>query len=683
MESREKIIERIDEIRRKIEEHNYKYYVLAEPAISDHEFDKLLNELIRLEKENPDLITIDSPTQRVGGSPTKEFPIYTHRIPMLSLSNTYSRDDLIDFNKRIKNILGDEKYEFVTELKIDGAAISLNYQNGIFTTGATRGDGFEGDNITANLRTIKTVPLRIKKNKNTVNNFDVRGEIFMKISDFDKMNSERELSGEKLFANPRNATAGTLKLQDPNMVAERNLSFFSYFLLTDDITMQNHYDNLQILKDMGFPVNPNSRLCKDIDDILEYCNEWEKKREDLPYEIDGVVIKINSIRQQEILGSVAKSPRWSIAYKFEAKKALTRLKDIILQVGRTGTITPVAVLEPKLLSGSTISRATLHNENFIIENDIRIGDYVYIEKGGEVIPKVTAVDLEKRSGTLPAFSMPEKCPVCNAKIVKPEGEAAYYCENNECPAQIKGRILHFSSRTAMDITGLGESITDQFTEKKYLKNIADIYDLKMYYNELINIERHGAKSINNLLAAIEASKTKPFPKVLYGLGIRYVGSGVAALLAKYFKSIDALRNSKYDDLQAVYEIGPRIAESVTRYFSEKRNLAILNRLEKSGLNFQINAETVQNDTLLEGKTFVLTGELLNFAREKAKHLIEQKGGKVTGSVSKKTDYVIAGGDPGSKFKKAQELKINILNEDEFITLLKLDRNEITSQEKIF
>jgi DNA ligase (NAD+) len=683
MESKEEIKRLIDEIRRKIEEHNYNYYVLAEPTISDFDFDKLLEKLIKLEKENPELITIDSPTQRVGGRPTKEFPIYTHRTPMLSLSNTYSENDLLDFNKRIKNILPNEKYEFITELKFDGAAISLNYQNGIFSAGATRGDGFEGDNITNNLRTIRSIPLRVKQNKSGLKNFEVRGEIFMKRSDFEKMNSERELSGEKTFANPRNATAGTLKLQDPNLVFERNLSFYSYFLLNEEIPMKSHYDNLQILKEMGFPVNPYSRLCSNIDEIFEYCNEWDKKRESLPYDIDGVVIKVNSIRQQEILGSVAKSPRWAIAYKFQAKKALTRLNDILLQVGRTGTITPVAILEPKLLSGSTISRATLHNENFIIENDIRIGDYVYIEKGGEVIPKVTAVELSKRSGSLKTFSMPDKCPVCNSSLVKSEGEAAYYCENNECPAQIKGRILHFASRQAMDIEGLGESIADQLTEKGFIKNIADIFELKMYYDDLINIERLGKKSINNLLAAIESSKSKPYSKVLYGLGIRYVGAGVASLLAKNFISISKLKGAKFDDLQSVYEIGPRIAESVTRYFSDKKNLDILNRLEKAGLNFEIIEKIENTIPLLENKTFVLTGELINFTREKAKSLIEQKGGKVTGSVSKKTNFVVAGNDPGSKFKKAKELKIQILNEDEFIKLLELNKNDINLQEKIF
>jgi DNA ligase (NAD+) len=670
MDSKEEVKKKIESLREEIEEHNYRYYVLAEPVISDYEYDKLMQELIELEKKYPEFITATSPTQRVGGEPTKEFPTFQHSRPMLSLSNTYNEAELRDFDRRVKNILGDSSYEYVTELKLDGAAVALIYKDGYFFAGATRGDGFQGDEITNNLKTIRAIPLKLRTNKKELQNIEVRGEVFMKHSDFLKINSEKELAGEKLFVNPRNAAAGTLKLQDPKLVAERNLSIFTYYLYADEANLKTHYDNLKILSQLGFPVNKNHRLCKNIDEVLEFCSEWEKKRDNLPYDIDGVVIKVNSLQHQEILGSIAKSPRWAIAYKFEAKKALTKLKNIILQVGRVGTITPVAELEPVFLAGSTISRATLHNENFIKENDIRIGDYVWIEKGGDVIPKVISIEPSKREKTLKPFTMPEKCPVCNSPLVRPENEVAYYCENSQCSAQVKGRIIHFASRTAMDIEGLGEAVVEQLVNNNFIKNIADIYSLKNFYDDLIKLERQGKKSISNLLDSIEKSKEKPFNKVLFGLGIRYVGSNTAKILADQMGNIDNIIKADIEKLQSIYEIGPQIAQSVFRFFRDKHNLEIIERLKSAGLNFDEKKENKNININFYGKTFVLTGELNDFTREEAKSIIENLGGKVTSSVSKKTNYVLVGSNPGSKYEKALSLKIPLLTESEFKKMLK-------------
>lgn len=665
MRSKEELKKRADQLRILIEEHNYKYYILADPAISDYEYDKLMRELIDLENSNPDLITANSPTQRVGGQPTKEFPPFIHSKPMLSLSNTYNESELNDFDRRVKSALAGEDYEYVAELKLDGAAITLIYRDGNFITGATRGDGFQGDEITNNLKTIRSIPLKLRTDKKELLNIEARGEVFMRHSDFIKINSEKELSGEKLFANPRNAAAGTLKLQDPKTVSERNLSIFTYYLLPENYESDSHYNNLKVLARIGLPVNPNYRLCKNIKEVMEYCNEWEKKRDKLPYDIDGVVLKVNSLRQQNILGAIAKSPRWAIAYKFEAKKALTKLKDITLQVGRIGTITPVAELESVLLAGSTISRATLHNENFINENDIRVGDFVWIEKGGDVIPKVTGVELSKRDSGLEPFKMPGVCPVCGDAIIKLEDEAAYYCENSQCPAQVKGRITHFASRTAMDIEGLGEAIVEQLVDNKFINNIADIYSLKDRYDELINLERQGKKSISNLIDSIGKSKVKPFAKTLFGLGIRYVGSGTAKILAENFKNIDELMQSDAEKLQSFYEIGPRIASSVERFFKDKNNIKIIERLKSAGLNFTGDNKSDSAKKILSGKTFVLTGELTTMTRDEAKELLESLGGKVTAAVSKKTNFVVVGSNPGSKYDKALSLNVPVLNEDEF------------------
>lgn len=665
------IIKRIEELRDLIHQHDYNYYVLNEPTISDREYDLLMQELIELEKKYPFLITPDSPTQRVGGEPTKEFPVVVHDVPMLSLSNTYSIEELYDFNRRVKEALPDgEKIEYVTELKIDGVAISLKYRNGLFVQGVTRGDGTRGDDITNNLRTIRSLPLRLnfrEVSKKHFENIEVRGEVYMNRDDFELLNREREKLGEKLFANPRNATAGTLKLQDPKLVAERPLNLFCYYLRSATKELETQYENLKILKSLGFKVNPHYRLCSSIEEVIEFCKEWEDKRETLPYDIDGVVIKVNSIRQQEILGNVAKSPRWATAFKFEAKKAKTKLKAITLQVGRLGTITPVAELEPVFLAGTTVSRATLHNFEEIQRKDIRVGDTVIIEKGGDIIPKVVEVVLDERNSKCLPFEIPEKCPVCGTKLINPPGEVAYYCPNYDCPEQIKQRLVHFASRTAMDIEGLGEAVVDKFVDLGFLYSPADIYRLKDKRDQLIELEGFGEKSINNLLKAIEKSKEQPFERVLFALGIKHVGASVAKDLAAHFHSIDELMKATPEELQQIPEIGETISQSIVEYFDDERNRKLIDELRSFGLKFESEKKKISNK--LSGKTFVITGTLKSMTRTEAKELIEKLGGRTSDSVSSKTSYVIVGEDPGSKYEKAKKLKIPILSEEEFLKMV--------------
>lgn len=664
--------QRIEELRKLIKEHDYNYYILAQPTISDYEYDQLVNELIQLEKENPHLITPDSPTQRVGSDLTNVFNPVAHRIPMLSLSNTYSEEEMYDFDRRVKEGLPkSEKVEYVCELKIDGVSVSLRYKNGLLVTAATRGDGTTGEDITNNVRTIRSVPLSIRKPESIklkLDDIEVRGEIYMEIEAFKKINEERELNGEKTFANPRNLTAGTIKLLDPQLVAKRPLKTFVYYLYSETDELTTHYENLKLLREMGFCVNQNYKLCRNIEEVMEFCNEWEDKRDTLPYEIDGVVVKVNSLKQQRILGNIAKSPRWAVAYKFKAKQAKTRLNKIIWQVGRTGTLTPVAELEPVFLAGSTISRATLHNIDEIRRKDIREGDIVVIEKGGDVIPKVVAVDLSQRPKDSHEVKIPSKCPVCNSNLYRPENEVAIYCENNLCPAQIKGRIEHFASRGAMDITGLGEALINLFVDLGYLKDYSDIYHLKEHREELIQIERLGEKSVDNLLSSIEKSKEKPFDRVLFALGIRYVGAGVAKKLADHFKSIDALMNASEEEIESIHEIGPSISKSIKRFFSDSNNIKLVERLKKAGLKFKSEEIKVTSDKL-KGKSFVLTGTLSSMSREEAKEKIISLGGHVLSAVSKNTDYVVVGENPGSKFDKAQKLGIPILSEEEFLKMI--------------
>jgi DNA ligase (NAD+) len=664
-----KIIERVEELRRQIREHDYRYYVLAEPIISDFEYDMLMRELIELERQYPELVTPDSPTQRVGGAPTKEFPTVTHPVPMLSLNNAFTIEEIRDFDRRVAELLEGEKYRYVAELKFDGVAVRLKYENGILVLGATRGDGVQGDDITNNIKTIRSIPLRLINPDEKFLNIEVRGEVYMNKVDFEKLNEERERLGEKIFANPRNATAGTLKLQDPKLVAQRPLRFFAYYLMAEGVELESHYENLQILKRLGFPVCEHVKLCESIDEVIEFWRYWEERRDELPYEIDGIVVKVDSIRQQEILGAIAKSPRWAIAFKFTPRQAQTKLLGITLQVGRVGTITPVAELQPVPLGGVIITRATLHNEDYIKEKDIRVGDTVIVERSGEVIPKIVGVVLEKRPPDAVPFVFPKNCPVCGGPIERPAGEANYYCENPECPAQVRARIEHFASRGAMDIEGLGEAIVDKLVTLGFLKNYADIYDLHKHKAKLVRIEGFGEKSVQNLLNSIENSKKQPFHRVLYALGIRYVGSETAKLLADAFGSIDKLMNASVEQISSVYGIGPRIAESVYKFFHDERNLELIKRFKEAGLNFEVKPEEKAKKKLA-GKTFVFTGTLKNFTREEAKEKVEELGGKVSNSVSRKTDYVVVGENPGSKYDKARQLGVKIITEKEFLELIK-------------
>ncbi len=665
------IAKKINSLREKIRENDHKYYVLAQPSISDRDYDKLIKELEALEAKHPELITADSPTQRVGSDLTKEFKTVEHKIPMLSLSNTYSEDELYDFDRRNKEgISAGEKIEYVVELKIDGASVSINYVNGILKTAATRGDGTAGEEITNNVKTIKSVPLIIKKDnsvKYKLKDFEVRGEIFMKVKDFENLNKEREKRGEKVFANPRNSTAGTLKLQDPKVVAKRPLNIFVYNLVSLEEELKSQEENLNTLKKLGFKVNEHFKKCSSIDEVIDTCHKFEKIREKLEYEIDGAVIKVNLIKQQNKLGSIAKAPRWAVAFKFKSKQAVTKIKDITWQVGRTGAVTPVAELEPKFLAGSTISRATLHNFDEIVRKDIRIGDTVVIEKGGDVIPKVVEVNLKERPSGSRKTKPPENCPVCGSKLFKPENEVAYYCENTECPDQVKGRIEHFASRGAMDIEGLGESLIDLFVEESFLKTYADIYKMKKIKADLMAIERLGEKSVTNLINSIEKSKEKTFDKVLFALGIRYVGSGAAKKLAAHFKSMDRLIEASEEDITSVHEIGESISKSVKRFLSDKHNRKNIEALKKAGLKFSFaeSKTAIIKDNFFKDKTFVLTGSLLNYTREDAEEKIIHFGGNTSSSVSKKTDYVIAGEKAGSKLDKAKSLGVKILDEAAF------------------
>ncbi len=663
----EKVIARVEKLRTELHEHDYRYYVLAEPTISDEEYDKLMRELAELEERYPELRSPDSPTQRVGGQPTKEFATVTHNPPMLSLANSYSEQEIREFDRRVRNLLGGETPRYVAELKFDGVAIALRYRDGVFVQGATRGDGTQGDDITANLKTIRMLPLRLRGATAQFLNIEVRGEAFMDKADFVEMNKQREAAGEKLFINPRNSTAGTLKLQDPKVVASRPIKMFAYYLLAPDAHLTSHYKNLQILHTLGFPVNEHTRVCKTIDEVIDFWKHWEPQRDALPYDIDGIVVKVDSLEQQAKLGSIAKSPRWAIAFKFASRKAETLLKNIVLQVGRVGTITPVADLEPVFVGGTTVSRASLYNMDYINDLDLRIGDTVIVEKGGDVIPKVTEVIHAKRPKHALPYVMPKRCPECNSPLFKPEGEVNYYCENSECPAQVKGRLEHFASRGAMDIEGLGEAVVQQLVGLGWVKNCADLYSLHKHREEMIKLERWGEKSTQNLLDAIEQSKKRPFHRVLYALGIRHVGQGVAQLLTEHFPSISTLEEASVEDLQSISGIGPQIAESVSRFFKEKHNREIIRRLAAAGVT--LSAATTRRKGPLSGLTFVLTGTLPSYTREQAKQLIEAHGGKVASSISKHVNYVLVGEDAGSKLEKAKKLGIATIDEEEFKDML--------------
>jgi len=664
------IREKVEELREKIHYHNYKYYVENNPEISDYEYDGLMQQLKELEERYPSLKSPTSPTQRVGGTPVEGFPTVEHSIPMLSLENTYSEEEVREFEERLHRQLPEENFEYVVELKIDGVSVSLIYEDGELVRGSTRGDGRRGDEITANLKTIHTIPLKLRKRVG--GRIEVRGEVYMTKSGFLKVNREREKEGESLFANPRNAAAGSLKLLDPKITSQRPLNNFVY-LLADSTKIKipsTHLECLEKLKEWGFKVNSHFKLCKNMREVIDYCNTWAGKREDLDYEVDGMVIKVNRVEQHFRLGSTTKSPRWAIAYKFQAKQATTKIKDIIVQVGRTGALTPVALLEPTFLAGTTITRATLHNEDEIKRKDIRIGDTVIIEKGGDIIPQVIKVVEGKRKGREKKFSMPNKCPVCGAKVIRLEDEAVVRCIGSSCPAQLKEKIAHYVQRTAMDIEGLGDKLIEQLVDRGLIHDITDIYKLDL--STLSSLERMGKKSSENLLSQIEESKNRPFARLIFALGIRYVGIRGARILSENFSSIHELSKAKEEDLEAVPEIGPRTAQSVVLFFREERNKELLEKLKRWGVRMEKSKgerEKVRR-TLLSGKRFVFTGGLEHFSRDEAKGIVERLGGRAVSSVSKNVDYVVIGENPGSKYEKANSLGLNILTEKEFEEIIK-------------
>jgi DNA ligase (NAD+) len=661
------IVKKAEKLRKELTEHDYRYYVLAQPTISDEHYDKLMRELQDLEAKYPELVTPDSPTQRVGGEPTQIFQTVAHAVPMLSLSNSYSEEDIRDFDRRVRSLLANEKVIYICELKLDGVSLSLRYENGLLKLGVTRGDGTQGDDITNNVKTIRSVPLRLQTDDAGLLNCEVRGEVIMTKKDFERMNEERERAGEKLFVNPRNSTAGTLKLQDPKIVSTRPLKFYSYYLRTESMKFENHSEALQMLRKIGFQIESNIQRCVSIDEVIEYWQYWEERRTSLPFEIDGVVVKVDSFRQQEKLGAIAKSPRWAIAFKFTSRKAETKLNNIRLQVGRTGTITPVAELKPVFFGGTTVSRASLYNEDYIRELDIRVGDTVIVEKGGDVIPKVTEIIKAKRPKNSEPFEYPKKCPECGSKIIRSIEEANYYCDNYECPMQIRGRIQHWASRGAMDIEGLGEAIVDQLVNQKFVINVADLYELNKQKDKLIDLERWGEKSVNNLLSSIEESKQKPFHRVLYSLGIRHVGTEIARRLTDRFNSIDELQASSQEGLLTVQDIGPKIAESIVLFFSDKRHIKVIERLRASGLKFEQEIKSIKGKLI--GKAFVLTGTLPSLTREQAKELIEKEGGQVAASISKNVNVLIVGEDAGSKLEKAKQLGIELWNEEKLLLII--------------
>ncbi|HEY1525413.1 MAG TPA: NAD-dependent DNA ligase LigA [Candidatus Angelobacter sp.] len=653
----------IDELRETIRHHEHLYYVLDAPELPDAEFDRLMQELKRLEAAHPELITADSPTQRVGGKPLEGFLKVVHSRPMLSLDNAYNEQELRDWDRRVREMAGNEKIEYVCELKLDGMSMALTYQQGRLFRGATRGDGTIGEDVTSNVRTMRSVPLSVQvttlKKAGVPADFEVRGEVVIPLVAFERINEDRERHELSKFANPRNAAAGTIRVLEPNIVAQRRLDFYAYFLLVDGkFYPERHSDSLEALHALGFKVNPNHALVRDIDQILKFIAKCEQMRDTLGYEIDGVVIKINSTRTQQRLGFTGKAPRWAIAYKYAARNGTSRIEDILVQVGRTGKLTPVAALKPVLIGGTTVTRATLHNQDEIDRLGVKIGDWVMIERGGDVIPKVVKVieDKEHPRGHK-TFHMPERCPECGGHIVRIEGEADHRCVNTACPAKLRESILHFAARSVMNIEGMGESLVNQLSSRGLIKDLADIYELNK--EKLLTLERVGEKSAANVLREIEQSRRLPLERVIYGLGIRFVGERTAKFLAEHFGSMDALMAASVDELQEVDEVGPRIATSIQEFFAEPRNRDLVKRLGKY-LTFK--GEKRQRGTTLAGKTFVITGTLANYSREAAKKLVEDAGGKVSGSVSRKTDYVIAGEEPGSKLDKARELGVQVIDE---------------------
>jgi DNA ligase (NAD+) len=662
--------DQIEAIVRELKQHNYNYYVLAMPTISDYDFDQKLKQLEALEKANPQFLNPDSPTQKVGGEITKNFITIVHKWPMMSLGNTYNEQDLIDFDQRIRKAIGDD-FEYVCELKFDGLSMNLTYENGKLLRGVTRGDGTKGDEVTANVKTIRTIPTQVT-GKNMPDDFDIRGEVFMHKAAFEKLNEERLENGEVAYANPRNFASGTVKMQDSAEVAKRPLDCFLYFFYSDKNPFKTHWESLQAVKSWGFKISEESRLCNSIQDVLEFIAEWDERRFNLSYDIDGIVLKVNSYAQQQELGFTAKSPRWAISYKYKAQEVETILEKVTYQVGRTGAVTPVANLKPVLLAGTTVKRATLHNANEMERLDLHENDTVLVEKGGEIIPKIIKVILDKRKANAPKINYIHNCPECGTELVREEGEAVHYCPNDEnCPPQIIGKMQHFISRKAMNIEGIGAETVDAFFQKGLLRHISDIYDLKNRENELKNLERFGEKSIVNLIEGVEKSKTMPFERVLFGLGIRYVGATVAKKLAQHFKNIDNIIKANFEELIAADEIGERIAQSVLAYFGDEKHIKEIDKLKTTGLTFEIEEkEIILASENLSGKTFLISGVFENHSRDELKEMIEANGGKILSSISAKLNYLVAGENMGpAKLEKAQKLKIDMISDVELLEMI--------------
>lgn len=658
----EHVRKRVEQLRSELHYHNYRYYVLDDPVITDQEYDALMRELMELEELYPELIVPDSPTQRVGHAPADQFATVRHAQPMLSLSNAFDEDEVSAFVDRVRRQAGQD-LEFVCELKIDGLAVSLDYENGVFVRGATRGDGQEGEDISANLRTVRSIPLRL----NEPVTLNVRGEVYMPRADFERLNAEREAAGESLFANPRNAAAGSLRQLDPKVTASRNLDGFFYALVMNG-GPNTHYEALQYLRELGLKTNPHIQLCRSLDEIQAFIEHWTSRRSELPYEIDGIVIKVNDLAVQNELGTTARSPRWAIAYKFPAEQVITKVVAIEVQVGRTGTLTPLAHLEPVQVAGSTVSRATLHNADIVAQRDVRVGDYVVVQKAGDVIPEIVRSLPERRTGVEVPFEMPTECPACGAPVVRVPGEAATRCVNQACPAQRTEGLIHFASRGAMDIEGLGPAVIEQLLNAGLVKTPADLYRLTK--EQLLELERFGDKSASNLLEAIDASKGRPLSRLIFALGIRHVGAEVARELAQHFGSIHKLAEAGIDELTAVPAVGEKIAQSVVEYFSNPANQRLIQELGELGVSLEdVPAKTGQN-AALDGLTFVVTGKLERFSREEIQERLRDLGANVTSSVSRKTDYLVAGEKAGSKLERAQSLGIPVLSEEDLLDFLR-------------
>jgi DNA ligase (NAD+) len=661
------IREEIERLRTEVNRHNELYYQHSAPEISDAEFDALLKHLQELEDAHPEFVTPDSPTQRVGGK-AEGFEPFTHRVPLMSLDNSYDIEDLRRFDERCRRLADGRKLDYVAELKIDGLSLALHYENGFFVAGATRGDGRTGDNITPNARTIRSIPLKLK-DAQIASNIEVRGEAYLSRSNFKRLNEELAESGAKTFANPRNAASGTIRLLDARLVKQRKLDFFPYDVLAGAAKMfPSHWQIFEFLETVGFTVNPNRRKCENIDEVIEFCNSMESLRDDLDYEIDGVVVKVNSTALQDEFGATNKSPRWAIAYKYPARQATTRLHSIQVQIGRTGALTPVAYLEPTLLAGTVVSRASLHNEDEIKRLDVRLGDYVLIEKSGEIIPQVLQVVTTRRTGEEQIYEFPRKCPVCETPVVRPEGEAVTRCPNYDCPARVKERILYFASRKAMDIEGLGKAVVEQFYATGLVKDVADIYSLT--HEQIAALERKAEKSATNLINQIEASKTRELRRLIFALGIENVGERYARIFANHFRSIDNLAAATVSELDDISDVGLTVALSVHDWFANPRNRDLIERLKAAGVKTELETQTaVAANENFAGKTFVLTGKLETLTRDEAARLIEERGGRVSSSVSKKTDFVLAGDDAGSKLEKATALGVSVIDEDKFNKML--------------